>query len=140
MAQVGRPSKYTPGLLEKAKAYLDDYEHYGAQFPSHIGLSLYLGIDPTTLYAWRDEEGKEEFSHILKTILMIQQEMLVGHGLDGSFKPTICKLALGKHGYKDQGALTGANDKPLIPEYSDTEIARRALSAMTKLLKDAKDG
>ena len=131
----GRPSKYTPELLEKARKYVaGDWYHYGAQFPSHTGLALYLGVRTTTLYAWEQEEGKEEISDMLREIMEIQHEMLVGHGVTGEFKPVITKLVLTKHGYSDKSELTGQDGKPLIPEQDATETARRALFALAKAL------
>ena len=132
---AGRPSKYTPELLEKAHKYVaGDFYHYGAQFPSHTGLALYLDIRKPTLYAWAQEEGKEEFSNLLEQILEIQHEMLVGHGVTGEFKPVITKLVLTKHGYHDKQEVTGQDGKPLIPEQDATETARRALFALAKAL------
>ncbi len=113
----GRPTKYTPELLEKARAYLTDYEHHKAQFPSHIGLSLYLNINKDTLYDWAKQKNKKEFSDILCQILQIQHEMLIGGGISGEFNSNITKLVLGKHGYHDKQdqTLTGAEGQPLIP-------------------------
>lgn len=112
---AGRPTKYTRELLDKAEQYLTDFEHHDAVFPSHIGLCLYLNIHHDTLYAWRNQEGKEEFSAILQRITYIQHEMLIGNGLTGTFNSNICKLVLGKHGYKDKHEATGAGNEPLIP-------------------------
>ena len=48
-------------------------------------------------------------------------------GLRGEFNSNICKLMLGKHGYKDKGEWTGSDNKPLIPDKTDDfEIAHRA--------------
>ena len=138
-AKIGRPTKYSQELLDKAEEYLTDFEYHGAVFPSHIGLSLYLGLNKDTLFDWAKQEDKKAFSDILRRILAVQHEMLIGNGITGKYNSNICKLVLGKHGYKDQGALTGADDKPLIPEYSDAEIVRRALFAMTKMLKAEED-
>ena len=98
----GRPTKYTPELMEKAKSYLDDYEHHGAQFPSHIGLALYLDINTDTIYDWAKQESKKAFSDILAKILQTQHEMLIGHGISGDFNSNITKLVLGKHGYSEK--------------------------------------
>jgi DNA-packaging protein gp3 len=115
MANIGRPTKYTPELIDKAHRYITDFNHYGAVFPSHIGLALYLGLHTDTIYAWQKEEGKEEFSGILGQISQIQHEMLVGNGISGDFNPAITKLVLGKHGYheKQQTELTGADGGPI---------------------------
>lgn len=131
---AGRPTKYTREMLDKAEEYLTDFEHHDAVFPSHIGLCLYLNINTATLYDWRNQEGKEEFSSILGRITAIQHEMLIGNGLTGAFNSNICKLVLGKHGYKDKHEATGANDKPLIPKMDNLELARRAAFIIAKVL------
>lgn len=140
MAKVGRPTKYTPELLKKAVEYLDDYEYYGAVFPSYVGLALYLGIDKTTVYAWADDKDKQEFSHLLGTINSIQHEMLVGNGIVGEYQPTITKLMLTKHGYKDESGVSGPDNKPLIPTLSEAEVVRRAAFVLAQALKDKEDG
>jgi len=97
-----RPSIYTPELLKKAEAYLTDYNHYDAQFPSVVGLSLYLGITRKTIYEWNNDDTKPEISDILDKISSIQHEMLVGNGINGTYNAAITKLVLGKHDYHDK--------------------------------------
>lgn len=106
---VGRPTKYTPELLVKSEAYLNDYEHHGAKFPSHIGLALYLDINTDTVYDWAKQKSKQEFSDILCKITQTQHEMLIGNGISGEYNSNITKLVLGKHGYseKHQQELSG---------------------------------
>ena len=102
---MGRPTKYTPELLEKAGQYLDNYKEGGSVIPSHAGLALYLSIGKRTIYDWEGQEGKEEFSHILAKILHEQEQLLLNNGLNSTFNPTIVKLVLGKHGYSDKQQL-----------------------------------
>lgn len=109
----GRPTKYTPELLEKAEAYITDFYHHNAQFPSHVGLALYLDVGARTLYDWADQEDKQAFSRILEKITAIQHEMLIGNGITGDFNSNIAKLVLGKHGYHDKGELTGKDGGPI---------------------------
>lgn len=99
---AGRPSKYTPELLEKAKNYLEDWRSTGRKIPSHIGLRKYLEIDRSTMYRWSEEKGKEEFKDILGEVKELQEEELLDMGLIGEFNATIVKLVLGKHGYSDK--------------------------------------
>jgi len=99
---MARPTKYTPELLEKAHSYIANWRTLGDMIPSHEALSLYLEINRATLYDWRDQEGKEEFSDILDQILVLQQQELVNNGLSGDFNAAITKLVLGKHGYSDK--------------------------------------
>jgi len=96
----GRPTKYTDELVEKAKAYLTDYIMYEDMIPSIASLSLVLGVDRSTLYAWEKEHV--EFSYILADIKAKQEKVLISKGLSGDFNSTITKLVLGKHGYHDK--------------------------------------
>lgn len=111
---MGRPSKYNDALLAKANKYLKDFNHYGAQFPSHIGLGLYLNVTTETMYVWAKEEGKEAFSDTLRKIKDIQHEMLIGKGITGEFNSNITKLALTNHGYSDkqQQEVSGPDGGP----------------------------
>lgn len=98
----GRPTDYCQEILDKSADYLENFSEYGDMMPSIAGLSLFLDITRTTIYRWRDDEGKEEFSYILSKILTRQEQVLFNGGLSGDFNPAITKLALGKHGYHDK--------------------------------------
>lgn len=100
---AGRPTKYTPELLEKAHAYMNgewetEYDH---AFPSVVGMCVAIGIDKSTAYAWADDETKE-FSDILSTLSTIGESVLINKGLKGEHNSNISKLVLGKFGYKDR--------------------------------------
>jgi len=115
MADTGRPTKYTPELLEKAKEYLVNHADYGDVVPSHAGLAIEIGITRTTLYDWSHDEGKKLFSDILDECNQKQERMLLSGALGNTMNANIAKLMLGKHGYseKQQTELTGANGGPL---------------------------
>jgi len=99
----GRPSKYTPELVEKARAYVHDWAPTEDELiPSHVGLALHLGVASRTLYAWEEEEDKEEFSQILRECMDKQQQVLINKGLGKQFDSGITKLVLGKHGFQDK--------------------------------------
>lgn len=110
----GRPSKYTPELLAKARHYLDFYQEYGDQIPSHAGLSVELGVNRSTIYEWAKDPNKQEFSDIFAEILSTQERVLVAKGLSGDFNSAITKLVLGKHGYheKQDQTVSGPNGGP----------------------------
>lgn len=99
---AGRPTKYTPELLEAAWAYLDNYEEAGDLVPTVVGLALSIGITKTTCYAWAKEEGKEEFSNLLTRVENMQERKLVFGGLSGEYNPAITKMMMTKHGYSDK--------------------------------------
>jgi len=98
---IGRPTDYGPHIIEKTKQYIDSYESMGLKMPTKQGLSLFLGINQSTMYEWLQEDDKREFSEIVKAMKAIAHENLVTGGLDGSFNASITKLMLSKHGYND---------------------------------------
>ncbi len=112
---AGRPSKYTPELLERAGTYLSVYEDEGDVIPSAVGLAVFLGVAKATIYAWAAEEGKEVFSDTLDAVQAKQEKVLWNMGLKNEFNSTITKLALANHGYSDKAEtqLTGANGGPV---------------------------
>ena len=118
---AGRPSKYTPELLEKAREYLESgYVENDELFPSHVGLCLYLGIGKSTAYDWAKEVEKSEFSDIFEQIMMKQELKIVKNAMTGDYNSTIAKVMLTKHGYSDkqQTELTGANGGPIEAQWS----------------------
>ena len=109
----GRPSKYTPELLEQAREYIENYQNYGDMIPSIAGMSCELNIAESTLYAWALDESKE-FSEILAQCKTKQLRTLVNGGLSGDLNSNIVKLTLGKHGYHDKQdqEVSGPGGKP----------------------------
>lgn len=99
---AGRPTDYTPDLVEAASEYVSHYQDHGDMIPSIEGLCGAIGVARATVYRWRDEEGKEEFKDILARILETQAQVLINKGLSGEFNSNITKLVLGKHGYHDK--------------------------------------
>lgn len=99
---VGRPTKYTPELVAKAKYYLNNYKEYEDVIPQIAGLAITLDISRDTVYDWAKDEDKREFSDIVKLVLVAQERKLMNGGLDGTFNSNITKLALTKHGYHDK--------------------------------------
>lgn len=106
---IGRPSKYTTKLMDKAKDYLKNWEKLGRQVPSNCSLCVYLGITRQTVQDWKKDPKKPEFSYILEQISTIQEEVLIDKGLAGEFNSNICKLMMAKQGYSDKQELTGAD-------------------------------
>lgn len=98
---AGRPTDYTPELLQKAQGFLNE-EHESAAFLSVAGLAHHLGIARSTIYDWASHEDKKEFSDIIEKILTAQELYLTSNGLSGKYNSTITKLMLTKHGYTDK--------------------------------------
>ena len=137
----GRPTEYGPDVIEKGLDYLENYANppHNQQIPTIAGLCKVLNRAKSTVYKWAEEENKKEFSDLLANLKEIQELGLVNSGLDGTFNSPITKLILMKHGYKEESSVSGPDNQPLIPQMSDAEIARRALFAMTKMLKDGEE-
>src|SRR4051794_11249331 len=99
---MARPSEYIPDIAKSAQLYLDNYDKEDTGvIPSIAGLALWLDIARSTAYEWMQDEDKPEFSDICEKVLAEQEKILIGKGLKGEFNPTITKLMMSKHGYKD---------------------------------------
>ena len=98
---MARPTKYSQEIVDKARAYITDYEMYGDMIPSIEGMAEVLGLHRDTLYDWARQESKE-FSDILGRCMQVQQKTLVNKGLNNTFNSAITKLVLGKHGFHDK--------------------------------------
>ena len=98
----GRPSKYTPELIEKTKEYLANWQSTGDVIPSIAGLAGVLEVRRETIHEWCREDEKEDFSNIVAQILRKQEQTLANKGLTGDFNSSITKLLLTKHGYSDK--------------------------------------
>lgn len=118
MASVGRPTKYSPEILEKAQDYL---ENFTTAVPTLEDLSLELRISRDTVYDWSSQEDKKEFSYIVNDILAKQSSVLIDKGLRGKFNPTICKLLLHKHNYNDKIEVEQENIHR-FPDLTDDEL------------------
>lgn len=112
----GRPTKYTPELVQKARDWVDNWKPTeSVLIPSHVSLARYLGVASDTLYDWAKQEEKAEFSVILKNCMDRQQEVLINQGLGKQFDSGITKLVLGKHGFQDKTSNehTGKDGNPI---------------------------
>lgn len=98
----GRPTDYTPELIEKALDYAENFDQYGDAVPTVAGLACELGTHRDTIYNWAKDDSKPEFFDIFNKIMQAQERKLVNGGLAGGFNPAVTKMMLTKHGYSDK--------------------------------------
>lgn len=140
----GTPTEYSEEILIKTKEYMekcvDEIEEYHktrgdksdtyerivrVKLPSIEGLASYLRLDKSTIYAWRKEVDKKEFSYLINELLAKQAEALINNGLSGDYSPVIAKVLLTKHGYSDKTEidLRDKSDEPTDDELRDAITA-----------------
>jgi len=136
---AGRPTDYTPEILDKAKLYLrwcvDEViseNRIKVNLPSIEWLSVHLGINRDTIYQWENEEGKEEFSDIVWEIRAEQAKRLLNNGLSWAYNASIAKLMLTKHGYSEK---IETENKNLNIETTPKELAEMSDEELQALLK-----
>lgn len=129
---AGRPTLYTPELVNRARGYLTSYQDMGDKVPSVAALACVLGVTRETCHAWANDPEKAEFSHILKELMQRQERALLNGGLGGDFNATITKMMLTKHGYSDRVE----NDHTS----SDGSMTPRSTSAAVLAALQAKHG
>ena len=117
---AGRPSKYNKTILKKTQEFMDGgYKDSGAVIPTLEGLALYLGLVPSTVHKWANEDGnKPEFSEALRRITAMQRENLLTGGLTGSYNASIAKLLLShNHGVMERSQVdTVSSDGSMSPQ------------------------
>ncbi len=145
---AGRPTEYNAKILVKANEYLSSCEDEEIQqlvgmsqkgtelyknkvkvmLPTIEGLALHIGISRETVYDWEDKYT--EFSDIIKDLRAKQAVSLINNGLSGDYNPTIAKVLLTKHGYREGIEQTGKDGSSLIPDSSS------AVKDLAKQLND----
>lgn len=114
----GRPTAYDPKYIPMTKEYIDLCEDEVTEFhktrgeksdgydriinvkiPTIEGLAGHINIARSTIYLWKEEH--KDFSDIIDELLEKQSNMLISNGLSGNYNPTIAKVLLTKHGYRE---------------------------------------
>jgi hypothetical protein len=116
----GRPQEYCAEHLLKAREYIDscydvdeDKENQikgRVKIPTKGGLAFHLKVARETLYDWSDKF--KEFSDVMEELGAIQEDRLINNGLKGTYNPTISKVLLTKHGYRE-GIDNTTDNKPI---------------------------
>ena len=69
----GRPTKYTPELLEKAHEYADGAWKDEDAVPMIVGLALHCDISKQRVYEWMKDDDKAEFRDIAPFAVLFQK-------------------------------------------------------------------
>jgi hypothetical protein len=103
---MGRPTNYSNDIVKKSIEYLkmfaDGKPPKFETVPTIVGLCRHINRSKSTVYKWRNEEGKQNFSDTLEAIEEFQETMLASGGLSGAYNAAITKLMLANHGYTDK--------------------------------------
>lgn len=156
MSNAGRPTEYTEELLSNAREYLEKAEDEEEQqviglsakgtelfknklrvnLPSIEGLALHIGISRETIYQWEKDPEKPEFSDIIGRLRAKQAKALIDKGLSGDYNPTIAKVLLTKHGYRDavDTDITTKGEKIAIDNAKARELAEEYESKLKENL------
>lgn len=110
---MARPTKYSEQILDLTKQYIDEAEDTAevigkglnarirnkVKLPTLEGLAFFLRVHKDTIQEWK--KNHDEFSVLIGDLLAKQAEALINNGLSGNYNPTIAKVLLAKHGYKE---------------------------------------
>lgn len=133
---MARPIEYKDSYVDKTIEYLNSCEDSVNELgklvvalPSIEGLADYLDIHKDTIYDW--ETKYDRFSDVITKLRNRQAIKLLNNGLSNSYNPTIAKVLLTKHGYRE-GIDQTTNDKDL-----PTPILGNALPNNNSTQKDS---
>ncbi len=128
---MARPTSLTPGLIEKAQDYLDNYPDLDELVPTVAGLSLHLGVSRKIIYVWEEsEQTPVTFLHILEAIKAKQETRLVNGGLGNQFNSTIAKMMLTKHGYSDKQEIDHSSSNGTMTPAQVTPVSEETLNKL----------
>ena len=114
---AGRPTEYNAvTIAEGVAAYIASAKSQN-YLPTVEGLAVHLCVARQTLYDWANPNSDryhEEFSYIFEQLKATQASQLIQNGLVNNYNPTITKLMLTKHGYRDKAEVDHTTDgKPI---------------------------
>ena len=127
----GRPTLYSSAMQQAAEDYLAGFGFEGdgtikragemkEVVPTVSGLSLYLGVNKTTLYEWA--ETHTDFSNTLQEIKERQHSMLLSGGLTKTYDSAITRLMLANHGYSDKQQVEHSGGVTVVFDSDDAKL------------------
>lgn len=145
---AGRPTKYDKDILKNTQKYIasceDSFERvlqskgkrsvmytnkFRVKLPTLEGLAYFLHINKDTIQDWKKKHV--EFSVLIDDLLAKQAERLVNNGLTGDYNPTIAKVLLTKHGYREGHELANPDGSNAFrPSNEEAVAAAKALKDM----------
>lgn len=133
---MANKSKYNTIIQEIADRYVsEDYMKNGDVIPTIEGMAKHIKVAVSTLRKWRDDERKPEFMETFERCKSEQCRLVVNKGLKNEFSPTIAKLILGNHGFREktEQEISGPGGGPQewkvsVHEVSDTDELKPELS------------
>ncbi len=113
----GRPTDYTPEMLELCRDYIDNCPD---AVPIIVGLCKHINRSSSIVYKWAKDEDKTEFLDILDEIMDLQHLGLVNGGLKAEFSAPVTKMMMTKHGYSEkvQQEVSGPNGSAIENKWS----------------------
>ena len=89
---VGRPTDYTPEVIDQINDYLKDAVPENQQIPTIERIALKLGIHRDTLYEWA--KVHPEFSDTIEKVKATQKDLLIQTGIFGGKEVNATIIAL----------------------------------------------
>jgi hypothetical protein len=140
----GRPTKYNEDILIKTKEYIDSCEDevtsikngdgykskIKVKLPTIEGLCLAIDIRKETLFQWEKEDDKKEFSDLIDNLRQKQADRLINNSISGDYNPTIAKVLLTKHGYREGLETKTESNMNLTISKEDEEKVNRVIESL----------
>lgn len=117
----GRPTKLTDEVRNRATSYYEECIDAGV-VPVAAQLAVILDVSKSTLYKWAETD--DEFSDTLSKIQTLQEASLVKGGLENKLNPTITKLMLANHGYREKSEIEQNISGELKTGEANPELAK----------------
>lgn len=112
----GRPTKYTPAVLNRIDGYFQTVGREQTQLPTIEGFAEYLGIATDTVWRW--SKKYKDFSDTVKKVVEKQKKQLMDDGMYGG-KEVNAAMAIfllkANHGMSDGSNTTiNVSVKPIL--------------------------